>query len=148
MSTKAGRLAGLKKVQANFDKALKEVQGYTAEALTDVVLDLCGKAVLLAPVETGDLRGSGKAEIDKVLIATGNGDGSLSVVGDGVEMVKLREHVSGTVSFSTPYAVRQHEELEYNHPQGGQAKYLEQPFKENTPRYIKHLADSVKKAVD
>lgn len=29
------------------------------------------------------------------------------------------------VSFDTPYAVRQHEELTWNHPRGGQAKYLE-----------------------
>ena len=32
------------------------------------------------------------------------------------------------VSFNTPYAVRQHEELGYRHPRGGQAKYLEDPL--------------------
>ena len=31
----------------------------------------------------------------------------------------------GVVSFDTPYAVIQHEELGYNHPRGGRAKYLE-----------------------
>ena len=31
----------------------------------------------------------------------------------------------GVVSFDTPYAVIQHEELSYNHPRGGRAKYLE-----------------------
>lgn len=54
-----------------------------------------------------------------------------------VDYGKLRE--SGTVrasrknktveiSFNTPYALKQHEEMSYNHPNGGQAKYLEQPF--------------------
>lgn len=32
------------------------------------------------------------------------------------------------VSFNTPYAARQHEELGYRHPKGGQAKYLEDPL--------------------
>lgn len=32
------------------------------------------------------------------------------------------------VSYDTPYAVKQHEELGYNHPGGGKAKYLEDPF--------------------
>lgn len=33
----------------------------------------------------------------------------------------------GTVSYDTPYAVRQHEELSYNHQRGRKAKYLEDP---------------------
>lgn len=34
----------------------------------------------------------------------------------------------GVVSYDTPYAVRQHEELTWNHPRGGNAKYLEGPM--------------------
>lgn len=34
---------------------------------------------------------------------------------------------SGTVSYDTPYAVRQHEETGYQHQQGRKAKYLEDP---------------------
>jgi hypothetical protein len=120
------RLKGLKKVQAVFDAKLKEIEGVVSEeAIKDVAFDLLGKAKLLAPIDTGDLRGSGFVEF----VETTNGIGAI-------------------IGFSTPYAVRQHEELDYHHPQGGQAKYLEQPFKENTQRYVKHLADSVKKAVD
>jgi hypothetical protein len=32
------------------------------------------------------------------------------------------------VSYDTPYAVRQHEELDYHHDAGRQAKYLEMPL--------------------
>lgn len=32
------------------------------------------------------------------------------------------------VSYNTPYAVRQHEELAWNHPKKGKAKYLEDPM--------------------
>jgi hypothetical protein len=137
-------LEGLKEVQAAFDKKLKQIQGYTKEAITDVTLDLTGKAVLLAPVDTGDLRGSGQGIINKTVVAEGNKDGSISHKGKPPQA----EVYNGMVTFTAKYAVRQHEEMEYNHPQGGQAKYLEQPFKENTDKYIKHLADSVKKAVE
>lgn len=117
------RLKGLAQVQAMFDKKLKDIERATPQAIKDVTLDLLGKAVNLAPVDTGDLRGSGKAEFSD--------DGK-----------------SGTVSFNTPYAIRQHEELDYNHPQGGQARYLAAPFEANQDKYIKHLRDSIKKSVD
>lgn len=32
------------------------------------------------------------------------------------------------VTYDTPYAVRQHEEMEWRHAPGRQAKYLEEPF--------------------
>ena len=35
----------------------------------------------------------------------------------------------GIVSYNTPYAIRQHEELSYRHRDGRQAKYLEKPLK-------------------
>lgn len=37
------------------------------------------------------------------------------------------------VGFTAPYAVYQHEILWYNHPRGGQAKFLEQPANEMRP---------------
>lgn len=52
------------------------------------------------PIEYGDLERSG----------------IVSVSADGDE---------GAVSYSTPYAVPQHEELDYEHNEGRQAKYLE-----------------------
>jgi hypothetical protein len=143
------RLKGLREVQAAFDAKLKEIQGYTAEALTDVAFSLLGDAVLLAPVDTGDLRGSGFVEIDGKEVAhgvprKGNKEGKVAITGNAPNKTDM----TATIGFATPYAVRQHEELEYRHPQGGQAKYLEQPFKENADKYIKHLAASVRKAVD
>lgn len=35
------------------------------------------------------------------------------------------------VAYETPYAVYVHEDLEANHPNGGQAKFLEEPFRAN-----------------
>jgi len=36
--------------------------------------------------------------------------------------------LQAAVSFDTPYAVRQHEEMDWQHPGGRQAKYLESPL--------------------
>ncbi|WP_037161065.1 hypothetical protein [Rhodococcoides fascians] len=55
-------------------------------------------AVQKTPIQDGILRASAKA------------------TADGLE---------SAVSFNTPYAVRQHEDLALNHPNGGEAKYLE-----------------------
>lgn len=54
----------------------------------------------LVPLEEGTLQRSGKTSLD---------EGTLT----------------GAVSYDTPYAVRQHEEVTWNHPNGRQAKYLE-----------------------
>ncbi|MQT03860.1 hypothetical protein FF041_27930 [Streptomyces jumonjinensis] len=64
-----------------------------------------GEARKLVPLEEGTLERSGRAEVDGL---------------------------NGVISFDTPYAVRQHEELTWKHLPGRQAKYLEQPM--NTER--------------
>lgn len=92
--------------------ALKRRQIHAATEALEVLMDhVLGRAVDLAPVEEGTLRGSA----DRDTTIAGN---TIVVVG----------------SFSTVYAARQHEELDWNHPRGGQAKYLEAPFKETVPR--------------
>jgi len=52
------------------------------------------------------------------------------------------------ISFNTPYARRQHEELGYNHPRGGKAKYLEDPFNRNKEKVIQYAEKQVKKALE
>ena len=74
--------------------------------------DLQGKSVQEAPVDTGDLRNDCKVQ---------------------------EEPLKVTVGYDLPYAMKQHEELDYSHPKGGKAKYLEDPFNENTDNYIEHI---------
>lgn len=83
--------------------------------------DLQAKASQLAPVDTGDLRGSGFTETD----------------GKNV-----------TVGFESEYALKQHENLNYRHPKGGEAKYLETPYKENLKKYVGAVGDAIRKAVE
>lgn len=49
------------------------------------------------------------------------------------------------ISFNTPYARKQHEDLTLRHVEGRKAKYLEDPFKRNVQKVIKLVDLSVKK---
>ncbi len=62
-------------------------------------------ATRIVPLNEGTLERSGAASVDEAKLVA-------------------------AVSYDTPYAVRQHEELDYNHPNGRQSKYLETPFNE------------------
>lgn len=115
-------IRGIREVEARMEAALREIVDASHESIREVAFDLLGRAIELAPIDTSDLRGSGKVTFQEI----------------GQKLV-------ADVSFNTPYAVIQHETLWYNHPNGGQAKYLEQPFQQNAERYIQHIRDSVRR---
>ena len=71
--------------------------------------DLKGRSVEQAPVDTGDLRGN---------------------------CAVSHKPLEARVGYSLPYALVQHENLQFKHPQGGKAKYLEDPFNEQKDNYI------------
>jgi hypothetical protein len=118
------KVADVKNVIRNIEAKFKEIKQAAKQGVTEVSLDLCGKSKQLAPVDTGDLRGSGYAKVDDV--PTG---------------------IKGEVGFVTPYALVQHETLWFRHPKGGQAKYLEQPTKENESKYKQHIADNISRVL-
>ena len=139
-------LKGLKAVEAAFSEKLKGITHYSLEATTDIVLDLTGRAAAEAPVETGALRGSGKGEVNEVIVVKGikSEDKVGRVEATGAKPPD-RKIIKGVVSFSEAYAVTQHEMINYKHPKGGKAKYLEDPFKANMNRYIQRYKDGIKK---
>lgn len=121
----------------NLKKALAEAEKrnpkVTAQKVTAIALDLAGRSAQQAPVDTGDLRNNctavlNNSEIFKEQRVTGNSEPA--------------EKVEATVGYSLPYALRQHEELNYNHPKGGKAKFLEEPFLEKEQDYI-NLLESI-----
>jgi hypothetical protein len=75
----------------------------------------------LVPLEEGTLRNSGEVSTD---------EGKLTA----------------RVSYDTPYAVRQHEETTYRHPNGRQAKYLEQASNLHGERAMAHVSQRIKAA--
>lgn len=80
-------------------------------------------SVAVTPIDEGDLR-SGTAVI------------SASSTREGVK-----------VHNDSVYAARQHEELGWRHPRGGQAKYLEQPAKANASELFQIVGASIRRSL-
>jgi hypothetical protein len=106
------------------DVVARRVEAELDDALEEIGEDLLGRAQRDAPIEEGTLRASGD-----VRVVTGRGAGV------------------AVVSFNTPYAAKQHEELEYEHPRGGRAKYLEANLKAMAPAYRARIAAAFRKAL-
>jgi hypothetical protein len=106
------------------DEVSKMLDKVCAKALFECAQDLKSKSMKEAPIKDGFLRGS--CDIDAEQTA----------------------NKSETVVFyAEEYALRQHEELNYRHPQGGKAKYLEDPFKANVNRYENDIKEAVSNAL-
>jgi hypothetical protein len=107
------------------DKAMASALQAATKAIQTAAADLQGKSAMQAPVDTGDLRAN-----CSVSPTTTRGD-----------------EVSVTVGYDLPYAIVQHEHLEYRHPKGGKAKFLEDPYKENEAKYKRSIQNAVKQAL-
>jgi hypothetical protein len=112
-------VTGLEEVIRELNRRSQAIQNATEQSLQEVALDVIGKARELAPLDTGDLRSSGYAKVEGLNVELG---------------------------FTAPYALIQHERLDFKHPRGGQAKYLEQPLKQNIDNYIQHIANNASQA--
>ena len=113
-------LKGLNGIIESLQEEIDKLQTQSVKGLKTALLYVAKESQKKAPVEFGDLRGSVLVEMDNTVIAEGNEGGGLTVTGETPENA-----VSGSVSYNTPYAANQHEHTEYDHPLGGQAKYLE-----------------------
>lgn len=95
-------------------------------ALLTCGADLQSKSVDRAPIDTGKLRES--AVVDDAEIAS--------------HVVKV-----GYSPEVDDYSLVQHERLDFNHPRGGEAKYLENPFNENMQQYIEKIGKDIGEAI-
>lgn len=94
------------------DQAFDAITNAVQAGLVECGADLQSKSVQEAPVDSGDLRADCAVEEEPLKVRAG---------------------------YSLPYAMKQHEELDFNHPKGGKAKYLEDPFNENVDNYVDHI---------
>lgn len=76
------------------------------EGLQAALENILTESNRLVPLDEGTLERSGRVQIDE-------------------------QAMRGIVSYDTPYAMRQHEELSWNHAPGRQAKYLETALNNN-----------------
>lgn len=107
------------------DEAKEFARDAGIKALLECGQDLKGKSQDEAPVDIGDLKGN------------------CNVSGPD----ESSEGINVKVGYSLPYALRQHEHPEYNHPKGGKAKYLEDPYKKNQGKYLQYVGKKIKEAL-
>lgn len=83
---------------------------------------LLSEASAIVPIDEGTLDRSGVASVDPATLTS-------------------------AVSFDTPYAVKQHENLHYRHAPGRQAKYLEEPFTREAPTMQQIIAVQIRRGL-
>lgn len=107
------------------DKFPERVLDIGADTLTRIGYGILARGQDLVPFDTGALFDSGEVSEPEGVLGS-----YVSIeIGFGNEKVN--------------YAIIQHENLEYKHPNGGQAKFLEQPCMEQAPYIEADLADAL-----
>jgi len=129
-------------------EAVKIVEDVALKAIRTGAEAILTEAIDEAPVDTGTLRRSGTVTVGKLP----DGEKVYKAAESGTEMKdafpnKIGKEKAVYISFNTPYAIRQHEELDYEHPRGGKAKYLETPFNANKKKVIKYADKQIRKAL-
>ena len=129
-------------------EAVKIAEEAALKALRTGAEAILTEAIDEAPVDTGTLRRSGTVTVGKLP--------DLAQVYEAAESgTEMKDAFPGPVgkenavyiSFNTPYALRQHEELDYEHPRGGKAKYLEDPFNRNKKKVLQYAEKQIRKAL-
>jgi hypothetical protein len=129
-------------------EAVKIAEEAGLKALRTGAEAILTEAIDEAPIDTGTLRRSGTVTVG----ALPDGVQVYEAAEAGAEMKDAFKKEAGKekavyISFNTPYARRQHEELDYEHPRGGKAKYLETPFNANKKKVIKYADKQIRKAL-
>ena len=129
-------------------EAVKIAEDAGLKALRTGAEAILTEAIDETPIDTGTLRRSGTVTVG----ALPDGAQVYEAAESGSDMKDAFPGPEGKekavyISFNTPYARRQHEELGYNHPLGGKAKYLEDPFNRNKDKVLKYADKQVKKAL-
>lgn len=104
------------------DDAERKVFEAAGDGLFEAAEFLLEEANRTVPLEEGPLQNSGVASVDRTALMA-------------------------AVSYNTPYAVRQHEELDYRHDEGRRAKWLELSLNEERERLQEHIAKRMREAL-
>ena len=129
-------------------EAVKIAEEAGLKALRTGAEAILTEAIDETPIDTGTLRRSGTVTVG----ALPDGAQVYEAAESGSDMKDAFPGPEGKekavyISFNTPYARRQHEELGYQHPRGGKAKYLEDPFNRNKKKVVKYAELKIKKAL-
>ena len=117
------QLSGLNEMRAKIDALKAEFTQQVEVAVEAEATRLLEIAKEKCPIETGELRDSGKVAMSR--------DGG---------------RTTAEISFNTPYAAEVHENLEAHHAVG-QSKFLESTMMENATESGKRIADHIKEVL-
>jgi len=106
------------------DKIADAIRKETKASLLKAAEDLKKESSAQAPIDKGDLRAD-----------------------CAIDSSKLDSDLTIAIGYSLDYAMEQHENLDFNHPKGGKAKFLEDPFNENVGKYKEMILNGVKKVI-
>ena len=101
------KIEGFKELYKNMGLLEEEILKSAVKGLKITAQNILGESQKLVPVDTGTLQKSGAIKVDS-------------------------QNLMAQISYNTPYALKQHEDATLNHPNGGEAKYLERPFNEKS----------------
>jgi hypothetical protein len=124
MATVDVDLTGMEGLQQRLASMPAVVLAAATRAIHEEATRILEASQLLVPVDTEALKKTGIVEEDAA----------------GVVTIRYGGHGS------VPYALVQHEDLNYHHD-GGQAKYLQQPFFEATAGMAERLAASIRQSL-
>ena len=118
---------GMKELNAQLEALGKDAKHALSMAMMQSAQDVANEADELVPVDEGILRAT--QDVKHKGMFTNRPNVTISYGGP-----------------SAPYALVQHERTDLNHPGGGQAKYLEEPFLKETARWPYPLIERIKNA--
>lgn len=109
--------------------------------------DALGEMVRRAPVDEGTLRGSHSMHIGGERTMTGADFGETAP--DATPATGGMETDDLSIAFvaNTVYAEAQHEGVDFVHPKGGEAKWMERVIEENAPQYVRRIGNAVRRGL-
>lgn len=130
------------------EKAKSIVMKEGMKALQIAGENILTEAINDTPVKSGTLRRSGTVTAGTLP----DGQAVFTAAEGGTDMSKafpqpLSSSPEVYVSFNTPYARRQHEEMDWYHPLGGGPKYLENAFNRNKKKSQEFVQKRIERAL-
>lgn len=116
----------IKQLRDELGRFAKRVEDIPEQVMLEEAARIKEQAILEVPVESGDLRDS------------------ISVTVSGSKLRKTLVASASSVHRGYDYAGVQHDDETLNHPHGGKAKYIEDPFNAGVERIITRLEDDLK----
>ena len=115
-------------------KVTTRIKTDNRRAMTEAMRDAAARAVLEV-AEDALTESNDRAPLD---------EGDLVRSGD---VVPHPEQAAASITYDTPYAIVQHEDVTLKHPRQGEHHWLERTVEENAPRYFQWIADRIRAAL-